>query len=659
VQGDFKATWLSVATLALAASGMACSSTEAPPPDAGVDAGPPPEAREPCADREPLRRALFGELHSHTALSFDAWTYDVRSTPADAYRFARGETIYMPPLDAEGKPTVPVKLARPLDFAAVTDHSEYLGETSLCSTPGTAAYDSSTCVAYRPPQSSFLDFGVGTAPPERAKICGDAGTACVEAAAPVWKSIQDAAEAAYDRSKACSFTTFVAYEYSLAPYGTNLHRNVIFRDARALPAPITVYDAPTPLELWRQLRATCLEAGTGCDVLAIPHNSNLSNGRMFHVEYPGDFNNPTGQKEQAALRASMEPLVEIYQHKGDSECINGLATVGGAPDELCDFEKLQRPPLQDCGVNGTGQGAFAGLGCTSWLDYVRNVWKAGLEEQVRLGVNPYKLGVVAGTDTHNGTPGNADEKSFQGHLGLSDNTPEKALGGTAIAIRPLISNPGGLAGVWAEENSRDAIFDALRRRETFGTSGPRITVRLFAGWDYPANLCGDPAMVSKGYTGGVPMGGDLPARPPGAAAPHLVASALRDPGAPGEPGIQLQRLQVIKLWLDASGAPQEHVFEVAGDPTNGATVDETTCAPKGKGADALCTVWVDPSFDPARPAAYYLRAVENPTCRWSTHACNALPADKQTELHCADLGVPKTIQERAWSSPVWYTPPTP
>jgi hypothetical protein len=660
---DPRATRSTLATRALAAAALAagagCSSSEVPTTDAGIDAGPPPEVREPCADRDPLRRALFGELHSHTALSFDAWTYDVRSTPADAYRFARGETIYMPPLDAAGKPTVPVKLARPLDFAAVTDHSEYLGEVSLCTTPGSPAYDSATCLAYRPPTSSFLDLGIGTQPAERAAFCGDAGAACEAAAAPVWKSIQDAAEGAYDRTKACSFTTFVAYEYSLAPFGTNMHRNVIFRDARAIPAPITVYDAPTPLALWKQLRATCIEAGTGCDVLAIPHNSNLSNGRMFHVEYPGSFTDPAGQREQAALRASMEPLVEMYQHKGDSECINGLATAAGAPDELCDFEKLQRPPLQDCGPTGTGQGAFAGLGCTSWLDYVRNVWKAGLQEQKRLGVNPYKLGVIASTDTHNGTPGNVDEGTFHGHLGLADSDPEKALGGNAIAIRPLISSPGGLAGVWAEENSRDAIFDALRRRETFGTSGPRITVRLFAGWGYAADLCGDPAMVAKGYSGGVPMGGDLAARPVGAGAPRFVASALRDPGAPGEPGTALQRLQIIKLWLDDEGAPQEHVYEVAGDAKNGAAVDEATCAPKGKGADALCTVWTDPAFDAALPAAYYLRAVENPTCRWSTYACNALPADKQAALHCDSLGVPKTIQERAWSSPVWYTPPAP
>lgn len=640
------------ALLLLFVPALGCSSRgAAPAPDAGAYS----EQRAPCADHDPNRKALFGDLHVHTAFSFDAWTYDVRSSPADAYRFARGETIYLPPLDASGKPTLPVRLARPLDFAAVTDHSEYLGETSLCSTPGSAVYDSVTCQNYRPPTSSFLDFGIGTDPPERSDMCGDGGAICTQAAGPVWQTVQDAAEAAYDRSATCGFTTFVAYEYTYSPVTTSQHRNVIFRNATALPAPITVYDAHSPEQLWRQLDTRCNQAGNGCEALAIPHNSNLSNGRIFAVEAPGT-GDPAEQKEAAALRARMEPLVEIYQHKGDSECINGLTSSPGAPDELCDFEKLQKSPPLDCGVDGTGTGALIGSGCTSWRDFVRGTLLTGMQQEGLVGVNPYKLGIIASTDTHNGTPGKVDETSFQGHLGMSDRSPADMLSGNTMAVRPLLAGPGGVAGVWAEENSRDAIFDALRRRETFGTSGPRITVRLFAGWGYPDDLCSQPDMVSRGYQGGVPMGGDLPARPAGAGAPKLVASAMRDPGTSEVPGTPLQRLQIVKLWVTADGMAHEKVFDVAGNPQNGATVDTATCQTQGTGADALCSVWSDPEFDPAARAAYYLRAVENPTCRWSTWVCNALPAAQQSALHCDALGVPKTIQERAWSSPVWYSP---
>jgi len=613
------------------------------------------EQREVCAERDPLKKAYFGDLHVHTALSFDAWTYDVRTTPADAYAFARGETIRLPPLDANGVGTTEVRLDRPLDFAAVTDHAEFLGETSLCSTPGSPAYDSETCVTYRPPGRSYLGFFVGADPPVRAELCGDDISVCTKAAAPVWQLIQDTAEAAYDRTSACRFTTFVAYEYSLSPLGTNLHRNVIFRNAQTIASPVTTFDAPTPQKLWRTLAASCKNAPTGCDVLAIPHNSNLSNGRMFEVEYPG-AQTLDEEREQAKLRAEMEPLVEIYQHKGDSECISGLPTVPGAPDELCSLEKQQFPPLTDCGVDGTSWGGIAGLGCTSWRDYVRGALETGLVEGERLGENPYKLGFVASTDTHNGTAGATDESTFRGHLGISDQTPEDALQGDTIVGRPLYANPGGLAGIWAEENSRDALFDALQRRETFATSGPRILVRTFAGWDFPADLCTRPDLVSEGYRGGVPMGGELSAAPGAASAPRIVVSALRDAGTKERPGTQLQRAQIVKLWLAPDGSPQESVVDVAGDAESGAGVDTATCETFGPGADSFCAVWSDPDFDPARPAIYYARIVENPTCRWTTHVCNGLSPEKRAALQCDSLGVPRTVQERAWTSPVWYTP---
>lgn len=611
------------------------------------------ETRAPCAEHDPLRKAFFGDLHVHTSLSFDAWTYDVRATPADAYRFARGETIYLPPLDAAGNPTLPVRLARPLDFAAVTDHVEYLGETHLCTTPGSPAYDSVTCQAYRPPGLSYLGFGIGANPPVRADMCGPDASVCKEAAAPVWRGIQDAAEVAYDRTASCSFTTFVAYEYTFSPFGTNLHRNVIFRNAVVPREPIGFNEAPKPHLLWEQLAAACDPAKNGCDVLAIPHNSNLSNGQMFAPEYP-TAKSLEEERAAAARRAAMEPLVEIYQHKGDSECINGLGTGPGAPDEQCDFEKLQGQPLFDCG-DTTGNGGFSG-GCTSWRDFVRGALATGMSEEARLGINPFKLGIIAGTDTHNGTPGKVAEAPFEGHLGNADQAPQDQLTGKNIVIRPLIASPGGLAGVWAEERSRDSLFDALRRRETFGTSGPRITVRMFAGWQYPADLCDRADMAKVGYEAGVPMGADLPARPSGASAPQIVAAALRDPGTPESPSARLSRLQVIKIWVTADGTPHEKVFDVAGDPEAGSDFSPATCDPSSEGADALCRVWQDPEFNPADRVAYYVRALETPTCRWSTQVCNALPPDQQAAFKCDDLGVPKTIQERAWSSPVWYSP---
>ena len=390
-------------------------------------------------------------------------------------------------------------------------------------------------------------------------------------------------------------------------------------------------------------------------MLAIPHNPNESNGNMFRAEYPGAAT-PDEERDQAALRVATEPLVEIYQHKGDSECINGLPSVPGAPDELCSAEKQQAAPFEDCGRDGTGWGANGGLGCTSWRDYVRGALETGLSEGERLGTNPFKLGFIGSTDTHNGTPGRTEEATYRGHLGLADQSPEAALAGDSVAAKPLLANPGGLAGVWAEENSRDALFDALRRRETFATSGPRIVVRLFAGWDFPADLCAAPDMVKRGYAEGVPMGADLPSAPNASAAPAIVVSALRDAGTAERPGTLLQRAQIIKLWLGPDGEPHEAVIDVAGDADNGATVDTATCTPAGPGKDSLCAVWRDPDFDPAAPALYYARVVENPTCRWSTHLCNTLSNDKRAALGCDSLGVPRTIQERAWTSPVWYTP---
>jgi hypothetical protein len=605
-----------------------------------------------CADFDPLRNVYFGDLHVHTAFSFDSYVFDIRNTPADAYRFARGEPLALPPLDAAGEGTQTLRLARPLDFAAVTDHSEFLGEVDLCTVPGAAGFDSEACAVFRAGGAggqTVLGLLTAVESPERLEeICGD-GADCASRASEVWRRTIAAAEEATDASAECAFTAFVAYEYTANTGASSQHRNVIFRND-SVPLPTSYIERPTAAGLWQELRASCLDAGSGCDVLAIPHNSNQSNGRSFLVEYP-DGAGADEQRAQAAFRAAIEPLVEIYQHKGDSECANGLSGIAGAPDELCEFEKLRPPPFVDCG-DGVGTGGTAGGGCVSRRDFVRGALLAGLAEEERIGVNPLRLGVIASTDTHNGTPGAVAENAFAGHRGNVDDTPEERLvsGGFRNGV---IFSPGGLAAVWAEENTRESLFDALRRREVFGTSGPRIAVRFFGGWRDAEDACADPALLENAYASGVPMGGVLPA-PAGSGSPTFLALALRDAGDAERPSVRLQRLQIVKGWL-AGGEARQKVFDVAGDTSGAATVDEETCLVSGPGFDSLCTAWTDPEFDPAQRAFYYLRVLETPSCRWTAIQCNALPVEGRP-APCSDPSVPKTIQERAWTSPIWYAP---
>lgn len=614
---------------------------------------PATEARERCAQHDPLRRPFFGDLHVHTRLSFDAQAFEVRTTPAEAYAFAQGAPLRLPPLDGAGAGTRLVRLDRPLDFAAVTDHSEFLGDVELCTTPGAPGYDSATCAAYRDADvdRGVTSFGVRLVPAQPsppADLCGADGQACRTAARSVWQRVLEAAEAAYDRSAACRFTTFPAYEWTGATGLSTRHRNVVFRTER-VPAPVSYFEQPTPAGLWRELRLRCLEAAEGCDVLAIPHNSNESNGTMFRIEY-GETTDAEAQRALAAERARMEPLVEIYQHKGDSECMNGLAGLLGAPDELCDFEKEIRPVFEDCG-EGTGSGGVARLGCFSRRDFVRGALLEGLLEERRLGVNPLRLGFIGSTDTHNGTPGLVDEIAFPGHRGTDDDTPAKRLGRGSLTLGGISFSPGGLAGVWAEENSRSSLFEALRRRETFATSGPRIVVRFFAGWELPDGLCEAPDLVEQGYARGVPMGGELPPRPAGAA-PRFVVAAMRDAGTRARPGTPLQAVQIVKGWI-ANGERHQQVVTVAGRLRDEEGADPATCALSGHGPDSLCATWSDPEFDPEAPAFYYARVLEQPTCRWHALACDAL-ASGERPASCADPAWPRRIRERAWTSPVWY-----
>jgi len=606
------------------------------------------EERLPCAHYDPLRRPFFGDTHVHTAFSFDAWGQGTLAGPRDAYRFARGEAIGMQPYDAEGRAQGQIQLRRPLDYAVVTDHSDLLGETQICQNEALPGYDSLVCrvVRHFPKLGYALVNGhvYSSEQPARYSFCGSGGTACLDAGRGPWREIQEAAEAYYDRSSACQLTTFVGYEWTGMPGGDNIHRNVIFRNAVAQAYPTTYIETPTPEGLWHALESECLAAGNGCDVIAIPHNSNVSNGRMFTATRSDGA--PLTAAD-ARTRARLETLVEVTQHKGDSECR------AGAEDELCGYEKLSIARMMDMA------GAGAAPADLPPLVYVREALGFGLvlEQRLGRGANPFRFGLIGATDTHLAAPGMVDEDSFRGHAA---GTVSVRWGAPPYPDRPDF-NPGGLGVLWAEENSRDALFDAMRRREAYGTSGPRITVRFFGGWTYPENLCGNPNFAAVGYAGGVPMGGELPPAPDMHRAPRLAVWALRDSGGGGAPSAPLQRIQIVKGWVE-DGASRERVYEVAGDPASTASVDLATCTP-GHGFEQLCRVWTDPDFDASAPAFYYARVVESPSCRWNTWACNAHrvdcrdPASVPRELAaCCDASVPKAIQERAWTSPIWYAP---
>ena len=603
-------------------------------------------ASEPvCENALPLRQAYFGDLHVHTGLSADAMLFGTRNRPDDAYRFARGEEIQLRQLNS-GPASLPARIARPLDFTAVTDHAENIGTISLCTTPGSAAYDTEACRFVRAPLP-LDDMAVFSEHLGRVfqtmyfseEICGPDRKRCREAVQTPWKEIRESAER---WNAPCEFTTFVAYEYSPTPDGSKLHHNVIFRGREVMESPISSRDVPSMIDFWRLLREGCKQAGTGCDVLAIPHNPNLGNGQMFSLAYGGE-SDPSKQREIAALRAEIEPLVEIFQEKGDSECRNGMWKVVGESDPFCDFEKYRDwmgAKHEDC-RDGEGSGGLRNEGCISRLDYTRYALGAGLAEEVRIGVNPHKFGVIGSTDRHDGSAADVEEWVQDGVQRLPN------------LLEAGRRSGGGIAGVWAVENTREALFDAMRRRETFATSGPRIRLRFFGGWDLEGDLCGDPKYLERADAEGVPMGSDLaPGSGPGA--PSFLLSALADEGTTEHPGTPLQRLQIVKVWAGEDGRLHQAVHDVAGGE-NGASVDADSCQREGPGAAELCGVWRDPDYDSQRAALYYARAIENPSCRHTAWRCLRAPRESRPEW-CVDPRVEKTLQERAWSSPIWLAP---
>jgi hypothetical protein len=633
----------------------------------------PDEESKTCKDKSPLRNAYFGDLHVHTSLSLDAYQQGVRTMPDDAYDYARGKEI--PFHDMR------VKMSRPLDFAAVTDHAEFLGDLERCTQQNDPMYASKTCGDVRQGSGAAFEFlekamaapQSGTQaqrlrqalkvlfesedPKRNVALCGQDGKLCTKATASAWQKILDATETANDPDGDCSFTSFVGYEYSGVKTGSNYHRNIIFRTASVPAKPVSYLDAPQDYQLWQQLDKSCSQDIDGCEYLSIPHNSNLSNGKLLTPDY-SSASDQEGEVSLATLRQKSEPLMEIIQHKGQSECINGISGIEAEFDPLCEFEQIRKIGgttnildtdlvTEDCG-EGTDNGGMINTGCVSRNDYLRGALLSGLQEQGRLGVNPLKLGVIASTDTHESIPGAVDEQSWPGHVGRESSLPKRLQLKAGLPYR-LDGNPGGLAGVWAEQNTRSDLFDAMKRRETFGTSGPRIKPRFFAGWDYSPDLCQQEDFVSNAYQGGVPMGSDLSNPPSTQAKPNFAAAALKDPE-----GNLLQKLQIIKGHIGKDGTAFAEVFEIAGSVEDPANIDHEGRENSGPGSASLCAVWVDESFNRHESAYYYLRVVENPSLRWSWAQCTVLPEDDRPEECINDA--PKTIHERAWTSPIWYSP---
>lgn len=639
------------------------------------------EEREPCTDYDPLKQPFFGDLHVHTSYSFDSYTSSQRNDPWDAYRYAKGEAITLP--DEDGKQVVKAQLQRSVDFTAVTDHAELLGPINSCTEdPWKLGYWWPQCILTR--SNIFImqllaangwSGAKGRTEDNKSFVCTLSD--CDEGHAEFWKNIQQAAEDHYDRSADCRFTTFVAYEYTDAPDRKNMHRNVIFRNENVTPIAISAYETgPYNFpDLWVKLREQCTDAGTGCEVLAIPHNPNLSGGLMFR-----DPKTP----QEVADRQFFEPLVEITQHKASSECrFDRLRGIGlDTEDELCDFEQLEGDNL---GVLGTLHGKVMTKGGRpvpleefGRRNMVRNALKDGLAMQQESGQNPFKMGFIGSTDTHSATAGGVEENNFVGHLGRRD-------AGYRNVQDHFFESSGGHAVIWAEENSRDALFASMQRKEAYATSGTRPIVRFFGSWDYPEDMCKDENMVEKAYAGGKPMGGNMKKPVGRAQTPKFLVSALKDPGISGYPGTDLQRIQIIKGWVGADGEAHEIVHDVAGDPNNGARIDPNTCNPVGRGSKGLCTVWEDKDFNSSQNAFYYARVLENPTCRWSTLHCQAAGVNpfaedcvaqaQQANEMASERGAKgdvwgkccltakeqpfysPVIQERAWTSPIWYDSP--
>ena len=601
----FRALSLGVVTIALLATSLA--------------------AQDP-ADRQ----VFFGEQHLHTNASADAYMQgNLLNTIDDAFDYNKGKPVkkYLTGQTLQRR--------TPYDWTAVTDHAAYMGLL-------TGLSDSIPPVDLNDPVVKGM---TGTAAEKDAAFSKLAGyftrneryqpfenTVYLRSA---WERHKEAMNRHYEPGK---FTTLIAFEWTSMPGNQNLHRNVFFRDDVGPDMPFSSFDSDRPEDLWTYLE---VQRAAGHETFAIPHNANLSNSLMFA---PVTSEGMPIDARYATRRAANEVATEIIQTKSQSETHPGLSPY----DEFADFENGFK------GLIGTLPNA------TGRLDYsfVRAALINGLGHQIDLGVNPFKLGIVAGADAHTAFSVN-EEFNYTGVHNIFDESPEARLkgGANSTGASSLVLGSAGATGVWADENTREGIFDAIKRRETYGTSGTLIRLRFFGGWTFSEATLVSSNWVAQGYANGVPMGGDLTAMPTGASAPTFMVWAMKDP----ESG-NLDRVQIVKGWYEGDHG-HEKVYDVvwsdnrAPDPATGKlppvgnTVDITNASYENSVGDAqLSAVWTDPDFDPALHAVYYVRVIEIPTPRWSTYDAKALGVP-------VPAGVPATIQERAWSSPVWYTPP--
>jgi hypothetical protein len=589
----------------------------------------------PYAGRNFPTRVLWGDTHLHTAVSVDAGTM-CRIGQEDAYRFARGEEI----TTTHG---LRAKLSRPLDFLVIADHAEMYGlmpqllsgdQQILSTEAGKRWYAALTSGDNAKVFATAMEI-VGSLSGDKPPIKSD------EAVRSAWHAYTALAEKYNEPGR---FTALIGYEWT-AIGGDNLHRNVIFRgDSRIAnrTVPFSQFDSKNPEDLWKHLAE--FEKATGSEVLAIPHNGNLSNGRMFTVE---TFDGKPLTQELARQRIQYEPLIEVTQIKGDGEAHPMLSP----NDEFADYEKWDRSNL-----NGTEVKKPEML---QW-EYAREALKTGLMLERKIGVNPYKFGMVGSTDAHTAMAAVEEENFFGKHSGVEPEphrwehvvieAPDPKL-----TIKGWQQAAGGYAAVWAIENTREAIFDAMKRKETYATTGPRMTVRFFGGWAFTQADALSRLPANAGYAKGVPMGGDLDKRPDGKSPSFLVA-AMKDLYSGN-----LDRIQIVKGWLDRDGKTQEKVYDVVwgGDrkpgpdgklPPVGNTVDVANATWQNTiGSPELIATWTDPDFDANQPAFYYVRVIEIPTPRWTAYEAKRFKVQMTKE-------VPMTTQERAYTSPIWYTP---
>ncbi|HEB91066.1 MAG TPA: DUF3604 domain-containing protein [Deltaproteobacteria bacterium] len=601
------------------------------------------------------RQVFFGDTHLHTNLSPDAFTFGNRTlSPEKAFRFARGETV-------TSQSGVKARLARPLDFLLVSDHAEFLGifPRVFADSPDIAEtklgrrwrnYIDTDRTELILMEFGLMSMGAIEDPDKEKYLIGGVTPEMIDELKgmnvppdlerSIWEKVGEVADRFNDPGQ---FTAFIGYEWTSMPGGNNLHRNVLFRDGSdktSQVVPFSSMDSGDPEDLWRYLAA--YEEKTGGRVMAIPHNGNVSNGLMFAET---TLDGAPIDKDYAERRMRWERVVEVTQIKGDGETHPFLSP----NDEFADYETWDRANLSFNTPKKKSMLTF---------EYARSALRRGLAMEQRLGANPYQFGMIGSTDSHTGLA-TADEDNFFGKMSSAEPAPGRARksffpGELGVELRQWATAASGYAAVWARENTRESLFDAISRRETYATTGPRITVRFFGGWNFEPEDLERPDFAGHAYREGVPMGGELP-QPKGRQSPRFIVSALKDPL-----GANLDRIQIIKGWVDEAGETHEKVYNVAASDNRkikhnrvrpvGNTVNVAEATYRNSiGDPILGVVWKDPDFDPDQRAFYYVRVLEIPTPRWTTYDARFFGEERVKE-------VPAWTQERAYTSPIWFTP---